>query len=112
MTLYEYFQTPETVLPQELIYGAVRVAESPSPIHQHIVGNLFLILHQHLFVIVNYGVRECWLVHQLTGHVSVLRYTDRRLASETSHRREERIKSGVLPEFEYSLAMIFGAAGL
>ncbi len=48
MTLYEYFQTPETVMPQELIFGAMRVAESPSPIHQHIVGNLFLILHQHL----------------------------------------------------------------
>ena len=48
MTLNEYFQTPETVLPQELIHGVMRVAESPSPIHQHIVGNLFLLLHQHL----------------------------------------------------------------
>lgn len=177
MTLNEYFQTPETVLPQELIHGVVRVAESPSPVHQHIVGNMFLMMHSHLtryglgkawlapldvildadaplvvqpdlFVILNrsaavvedrvygppdlvievlsprprigelaerlewfrhYGVRECWLVHQLTGHVNVLRYQDRRLAMETSHRREERIESGVLPDFEYSLAMIFGS---
>lgn len=176
MTLNEYFQTPETVLPQELIHGVVRVAESPSPIHQHIVGNLFLIMHSHLvryglgkvwlapldvildvdaplvvqpdlFVILNrgaavvedriygppdlvievlsprprigelaerlewfrdYGVRECWLVHQLTGHVDVLGYDAGRLLSETSHRREERIVSGVLPDFEYSLATIVG----
>lgn len=178
MTLYEYFQTPESVLPQELIHGVVRVAESPSPIHQHIVGNLFLAMHSHLtryglgkpwlapldvvldadaplvvqpdlFVILNcsaavvqdrvygppdvvievlsprprigelaerlewfrdYGVREVWLVHQLTGHVNVLRYQDRRLNSETSHSREERIESGVLPEFEYSMAMIAGGS--
>jgi len=176
MTLYEYFQTPETVLPQELIFGSVRVGESPSPIHQHIVGNLFLLLHTHLtreglgkvwlapldvildrdaplvvqpdlFVILkggaavvedriygppdlvievlsprprigelaerlewfrDYGVRECWLVHQLTGHVNVLRYDKHRLVSETSHNREERIMSGLLPDFEYSLAMIAG----
>lgn len=176
MTLNEYFQTPETVLPQELIHGVMRVAESPSPIHQHIVGNLFLLLHQHLtrdglgkawlapldvildvdaplvvqpdlFVILkrgaavvedrvygppdlvievlsprprigelaerlewfrDYGVRECWLVHQLTGHVNVLRFEAGRLVSETSHGREEPIVSGVLPDFEYSLAMIVG----
>lgn len=176
MTLYEYFQTPETVLPQELIHGVVRVAESPSPIHQHIVGNLFILLHSHLiryslgkawlapldvildadaplvvqpdlFVILSggaavvqdrvygppdlvievlsprprigelaerlewfrdYGVREVWLVHQLTGYVNVLRYGNRRLVSEMSHRREEVIESAVLPDFGYSLATIVG----
>lgn len=176
MTLYEYFQTPETVLPQELIHGVVRVAESPSPIHQHIVGNMFLALHFHLtryglgkawlapldvildadaplvvqpdlFVILNrsaavvedrvygppdlvievlsprprigelaerlewfrdYGVREVWLVHQVAGHVNVLRYEQRRLVSETTHGRVDVIESGVLPDFEYSLAMIVG----
>lgn len=177
MTLYEYFQTPESVLPQELIHGVVRAAESPSPTHQHIVGNLFLILHQHLtryglgkawlapldvildveaplvvqpdlFVILkggaavveervygppdlvievlsprprigelaerlewfrDYGVRECWLVHQLTGQVNVLRYEEGRLVSETSHGREDFIVSALLPDFEYSMAMIAGA---
>ena len=40
MTLREYFETPESVTPQELIYGAMRVAESPTPMHQAAVGSL------------------------------------------------------------------------
>ncbi len=179
MTLYEYFQTPETVTPQELIYGAVRVAESPSPIHQHAVGSLFLALHAHLakagagkvwlapldvildadaalvvqpdlFVILkggaaivedrvygppdvvvevlsprprigelaervawfqHYGVRECWLVHQITGTVNVLGFEGGRLVSETTHHREEPIASAVLPDFDHSLTSIVGYMG-
>lgn len=42
MTTAEYLQTPETVVPQELIYGALRVAESPSGSHQRVVLNLAL----------------------------------------------------------------------
>jgi Uma2 family endonuclease len=48
VTIQEYFLTPETVLPQELIYGAIRMADSPSPIHQHAVGQLFVALREHL----------------------------------------------------------------
>jgi Uma2 family endonuclease len=48
MTVQEYFRTPETVLPQELIYGAIRVADSPSPVHQHVVGQLYVALREHL----------------------------------------------------------------
>jgi Uma2 family endonuclease len=48
MTIGEYFQTPETVAPQELIYGAMRVADSPTPRHQRAVGQLFLALTEHL----------------------------------------------------------------
>ena len=49
MTLQEYFATPETVLPQELIYGEMRVvAESPTTTHQAVVGALFLTLHAHV----------------------------------------------------------------
>ena len=29
MTTYEYLQTPETVLPRELVFGALRVADAP-----------------------------------------------------------------------------------
>lgn len=176
MTLHEYFQTPETVVPQELIYGAVRVAESPSPIHQHTVGALFLALHQHLakqgtgtvwlapldvvldaqaplvvqpdlFVILNrgaavvndrvygapdlvievlsprprigdlgervewfrqYGVRECWLVHQLTGRIDVLGFEDRRLISQTTFTRRAHIQSAVLPGFGRNWASMVG----
>jgi hypothetical protein len=42
MTTLEYLRTPETVLPVELAYGALRVAESPSASHQRVVGQLYL----------------------------------------------------------------------
>jgi Uma2 family endonuclease len=48
MTLQEYFATPETVKPQELIFGEMRVAESPTTQHQEVVGRLFLELHRHV----------------------------------------------------------------
>lgn len=179
MTLREYLETPESVLPQELIHGAVRVADSPTPMHQEAVGALFLALHGHvtqlqlgrvwlapldvvldadaplvvqpdLFVILNggaatvsqkvfgapdlvievlspkprigdtdervawfgqHGVRECWLVHQLTGRVEVLHFRDGRVRLRTTHARIERIASGVLPRFDQSLASILGYTG-
>lgn len=48
MTVQEYLATPESVAPQELIYGTMRVADSPSPIHQAAVGALYLALHAHV----------------------------------------------------------------
>jgi len=48
MTLTEYFQTPETATPQELIYGAVRVADAPFVSHQRIVLRLALALARHV----------------------------------------------------------------
>ena len=42
MTTAEYLQTPETVAPQELVHGTLRVAESPSGSHQRVVLNLAL----------------------------------------------------------------------
>jgi Uma2 family endonuclease len=48
MTLREYFETPESVVPQELIYGALRAAESPTPMHQQAVAGLFLAVHEHV----------------------------------------------------------------
>jgi Uma2 family endonuclease len=44
MTTQEYLQTPETVLPCELAYGVMRVADAPSIAHQRMVGELFLAL--------------------------------------------------------------------
>ncbi|HQX81351.1 MAG TPA: Uma2 family endonuclease [Vicinamibacterales bacterium] len=176
MTLREYFETPESVTPQELIYGAMRVAESPTPMHQAAVGSLYLTLHEHvvgqrlgqvwlapldvvldadgplvvqpdLFVILNggaatvsqkvfgapdlvvevlsptprigdtdervtwfrdHGVRECWLVHQLTGRVEVLHFKEGQVRLRTTHARIEPIRSGVLPDFERSLSSIMG----
>lgn len=42
MTTAEYFQTPETVLPCELAYGVLEVAESPTASHQRAVRDLLL----------------------------------------------------------------------
>jgi Uma2 family endonuclease len=48
LTVDDYFRTPETLRPAELVYGALRVAESPSVRHQQAVGAFYLALTQHL----------------------------------------------------------------
>lgn len=58
MTVEEYLETPKTVQPQELVYGAVRVAEAPRPPHQRAVANLFLALHGH---VAERHLGEVWL---------------------------------------------------
>ena len=44
MTTDEYFATPETVLPAELAYGVLRVADSPVVRHQRVVRDLTIAL--------------------------------------------------------------------
>jgi Uma2 family endonuclease len=44
MTTAEYLRTPETVLPRELAYGELRVADSPTTSHQRAVLQLVLAL--------------------------------------------------------------------
>lgn len=44
LTTDEYFRTPETMLPQELVHGAVRDAPAPTPGHQSAVGLFFIAL--------------------------------------------------------------------
>jgi Uma2 family endonuclease len=44
MTTAEYLQTPQSVYPQELIFGQLRVAESPTVVHQRVVRDLALTL--------------------------------------------------------------------
>lgn len=48
MTLEQYYQTPETLLPQELIYGAVRAADAPFVPHQRVVLRLATALQEHV----------------------------------------------------------------
>jgi Uma2 family endonuclease len=48
MSVDEYFKTPVTVKPSELVYGVMRVADSPTPRHQSAVGHLFLALTAHV----------------------------------------------------------------
>jgi Uma2 family endonuclease len=48
LTVEEYLRTPETVIPQELIYGALRVADAPTPRHQATLFQFALRLHEHV----------------------------------------------------------------
>ena len=171
MTVDDYFtKTPETVKPMELIFGVLRVAESPGPAHQSAVLQLVLALTAHvrernlgkvwvspldvvlneeralivqpdLFFVSNerewivsdrvrgapdlvveilspnprigkteervqwfaeYGVRECWLVHQDHRSVAVIRFDGWRVADRRIYDRRARIESSVLPEFSAS----------
>jgi len=55
---HEYLQTPETLLPQELVFGYVREAAAPTPAHQRVVGALHVALWQHLR---ETGAGDVWL---------------------------------------------------
>jgi Uma2 family endonuclease len=48
MTIQEYFRTPETLTPQELIFGVLRVADSPIPRHQQIIFQLSRRMGDHV----------------------------------------------------------------
>ena len=58
MTVEDYLRTPETVLPQELVYGALRVADAPTPRHQRAVACLFRALDAHVS---DHLLGEVWL---------------------------------------------------
>ena len=48
MTTADYLRTPETVLPRELAYGTLRVADSPIVNHQRVVRELAFALGNHV----------------------------------------------------------------
>jgi len=176
LTTNEYLQTAETLRVQELIYGTVQLAESPSPRHQdllleiavllrvfvgqHRLGSIWmapldvildpgraLIVQPDLFFISNkrrdiitdriwgapdmvlevmspnprigdlqqrvnwfceYGVRECWLVHQLTREIEVLQLERHGVVSRRTFRGLEQIESGVLPFFGIAPEVLTG----
>ena len=176
MTTAEYLRTPETVLPQELIYGKLRVADAPFVPHQRLVGDLLVALHAHvqerrlgevllspmdvildgpkalivqpdlLYVssqrsdivhdhvwgapdlvveilsphprigtlnervrwFAEYGVRECWLVHQFDRRVEVLRFEAGHVADRASLEPHQPIISEVLPAFRATMVGIAG----
>jgi Uma2 family endonuclease len=58
MTVEEYLRTPESVRPQELVYGKLRVADAPLPRHQRAVARLFLALEGH---VTDHLLGEVWL---------------------------------------------------
>lgn len=48
MTTEQYLKTPETVTPTELIYGVLRVADSPTPRHQAVLLDLAVAVRAHV----------------------------------------------------------------
>lgn len=58
MTTMEYLATPETAFPQELAYGVLHVAESPTARHQAAVGDLYVALREHVQAS---GLGQVWL---------------------------------------------------
>lgn len=55
-----------------------------------------------------YGVRECWLVHQLARRIEVLQFADGAIAQRRGYGQYDRLSSAVLPEFDRSLMSIVG----
>ncbi len=176
LTTAEYLQTAESLRVQELVFGTMRVAESPSPRHQdllleiavllrvfvgqHRLGSIWiapldvildarraLVVQPDLFYISNqrrdiitdriwgapdmvlevmspnprigdlqervgwfceYGVRECWLVHQLTRDIEVLQLERHGVSSRRTFRGLEHIESSVLPFFAIAPEVLTG----
>lgn len=174
MSTEEYLNTPESLLPTELAYGVLRVADSPMPRHQSAVADFHLSLAAHVqekrlgkiwlspldvildakkalivqpdllfisnerrhiltdrirgapdmvFEILSphprvgklnehiqwfgeYGVRECWLLHQSERRLEVLSFADRRVARRESFDERTPVRSAVLPDFDRSVASI------
>lgn len=170
LTTAEYLQTAESMRVQELIFGTLRVNESPSFRHQNLllelavlmrvfVGqhrlgtvciapldvildparalivqpDLFFVSKQRQEIITDhvwgapdlvvevmsphprigkmqdrikyfaeYGVRECWLIHQLTREFEVLELNGHGATARQTYRGVERIRSSVLRDFGVS----------
>lgn len=172
LTTAEYLRTAESLRVQELIYGTLRVAESPTPRHQQLLFDLAvllrvfvrqnklgdiwiapldvildparaLVVQPDLFFIskqretivtdhiwgapdmvlevlspnprigqlnerigwfTHYGVRECWLVHQITQEIEILQLKGR--TTRKTFRHLQPLESTVLPDFRLAPAVI------
>ncbi len=61
---------------------------------------------EHLRWFAEYGVRECWLVHQQQTRLSLVEFRDREARPHRLFDAPEPIRSSVLPEFSLSLSEI------
>lgn len=172
LTTAEYLRTAESLRVQELRYGTLYVADSPSPKHQQLLFDLAVLLkvfvaqnrlgtiwiapldvildapralivqpdlffisqrRQHIVTdhvwgapdmvlevlsphprigeldqrirwFAEYGVRECWLVHQLSKEVEVLQLSGAK--ARRTFRGLQPIESTVLPGFGVAPALI------
>lgn len=63
-------------------------------------------LEERIEYFARYGVRECWLIHQLSGEIEVVRLSELGPVSRRTFREVERIDSEVLPRFGLSPAVL------
>lgn len=86
---------------KERVYGAPElVIEVLSPNPR--VGSI----DERIGWFARFGVRECWLVHAEEIELSVLRFGNQCVAERVRLRRDEPIRSAVLPEFTATLEEI------
>jgi Uma2 family endonuclease len=55
-----------------------------------------------------YGVRECWLVHQLDRRIEVVQFQAGRVQSRREFGEDDEVESRVLPDFRRTLSSIVG----
>lgn len=176
LTTSEYLQTAESCRVQELVFGTLRVAESPTAAHQSLVLELAVALRDHvlshrlgtiwiapldvildparalivqpdLFFVskarehivtdriwgapdmvlevlspnprigrteerirwfARYGVRECWLVHQVTREIEILQLDSEAMPQRATFRASQPMTSTVLPDCRTTPAMLTG----
>ena len=63
-------------------------------------------IEERLEYFARYGVRECWLLHQLKKEFEVLQLTNYGVQSRHTYSDTERIRSTVLPRFSVSPAIL------
>jgi Uma2 family endonuclease len=66
-------------------------------------------LSEHLSWYAEYGVRECWAVHQDQQRVSVTEFGDCRIRAQRMNGGDDAIRSSLLPDFALSLRQILDA---
>jgi Uma2 family endonuclease len=68
-------------------------------------------LEERLVWFATYGVRECWLVHQLEASVEVLAFFHGETVQRQRFGGSDRIESVVLPDFPHAFADFVSAGG-
>jgi Uma2 family endonuclease len=63
-------------------------------------------LRERLDWFAQYGVKECWLVHQLQRWVEVLNFDAGKVVARTSFHERAPVRSRVLPDFDRTLSSI------
>jgi Uma2 family endonuclease len=59
-------------------------------------------LDERIRCFAQYGVKECWLIHQLSREIEVLRFAAHNDDARRMFRGVQRIESAVLPDFGLS----------